>query len=197
MQDGSDMSLPPTVVGIGASAGGVEALEQMLGAFTLDSAAFVVVMHLARGRQSQLARVLSRYTLLEVDFAEAGTLLERNHIYVVPESENVSISAGLLVFDGNERTTRGSRNIDYFFASLAGEYGARAVGVVLSGANSDGAAGLAAIRKAGGSTFVQSAETALFSWMPGSAAISADFQLDPVALGRRLMTLLASRDAKN
>lgn len=78
---------------------------------------------------------------------------------------------------------------------MADEYGAQSVGVVLSGANHDGAAGLAAIREAGGSSFVQSKETSLFAQMPMHAAPSADFQLDPYALGRRLMALLSARQA--
>jgi two-component system, chemotaxis family, CheB/CheR fusion protein len=190
----SDDSAPPVVVGIGASAGGVEALAQMLLDFTLDSAAFVVVMHLPRGHRTQLAQVLSRYTLLDVDIAASGISLKPNHIYVVPESENVTVRDGRLIFEGHGRTSHGSRNIDYFLMSLAKEYGARSVGVVLSGANSDGAAGLAAIRHAGGSTFVQSTETALFAYMPESAASFADHQLDPGAIGRTLMTVLTQRE---
>lgn len=185
---------PPTVVvGIGASAGGIEALEQMLGTFTLDSAAFVVVMHLPRHGRSRLAQVLGRFTLLDVDFAASGIRMEPNHVYVVPESENVTICEGRLMFEGYGPTPRGSRNIDHFLTSLAREYGPNAIGVVLSGASEDGTAGLAAIREAGGSTFVQSAETALFAHMPQSAAPAADFQLDPGALGRRLMTLLVNK----
>jgi two-component system CheB/CheR fusion protein len=189
MTDGA----PPIVVGIGASAGGIEALEQMLATFTFDSAAFVIVMHLPRDRRSLLAQVLNRYTLLDVDLAAAGTYLKPNHVYVVPESENVAIHDGRLLFQGSGRTDRGPRNIDYFLTSLAHAYGSHAVGVVLSGANNDGTAGLAAIRAAGGSTFVQSAETALFSQMPKSAAAVADYQLDPGELGRRLMSLLARK----
>jgi two-component system, chemotaxis family, CheB/CheR fusion protein len=189
-----EASEPSVVVGIGASAGGIEALKQMFAAFTLDSAAFVVVMHLPRDRRSHLDDVLGRYTLLHVDFAQGGTRLVRNHIYVLPESENVIVRAGELIFEGHGRTERGSRNIDHFFTSLATAYGPRAVGVVLSGANDDGTVGLAAIRKAGGSTFVQSQGTALFAQMPMSASPSADFQLDPGALGRRLMTLLIGRE---
>ncbi|MDF3068539.1 MAG: histidine kinase [Polyangiaceae bacterium] len=182
----------PRVVGIGASAGGIEALAQLLGAFTLDSAAFVIVMHLPRDRRSELARVLSRYTVLDVDAATSGVKLLRNHVYVVPESENVTVRDGHLVFEGHGRTAHGSRNVDHFLTSLALEYGADSVGVVLSGANRNGTAGLAAIRAAGGSTFVQSAETARFALMPESASVSADHQLDPGAIGRALMTLLTS-----
>ena len=176
------------MVGIGASAGGVEALKQMLEGFTLDSAAFVIVMHLPRGHRTQLAEVLRRYTMLDVDIAASGTQLKPNHIYVVPESENVAIRDGRLMFEGHGRTPRGLlRNIDYFLTALAQEYGKRSVGVVLSGANIDGTAGLAAIRSAGGRTFVQSTETALFANMPANAAVSADHQLDPGAIGRTLM----------
>jgi chemotaxis response regulator CheB len=78
--------------------------------------------------------------------------------------------------------------------ALADEYGADSVGVLLSGANVDGSVGLAAIRKAGGSTFVQSMETALFATMPASAAVSADYQLGPGATGRTLMKLLLGRE---
>lgn len=195
------MSLPPPprhmpqiVVGIGASAGGIEALEEMLREFRLDSTAFVVVMHLPRGRRTELAQVLSRYTLLDVDVAASGMRLRPNHIYVVPESENVAVREGCLVFEGHRPTARGPRNIDYFLTALAQEYGAQSVGVLLSGANMDGAAGLAAIQRAGGSTFAQSTETALFPCMPESAALSADHRLDPGAIGRTLMTEILQRE---
>jgi two-component system CheB/CheR fusion protein len=186
---------PAHLVGIGASAGGIPALEQVLSAFTLDSAAFVIVTHLPRGRRSYLSDVLQRYTLLDVDFASAGLSLQANHIYVVPESENVSLNGDSLRFDGHGRGSQGSRNIDYFFLSLAKERKNAAVGVVLSGANTDGTEGLRAIHAAGGSTFVQSAETALFSTMPNSASAVADFALDPGALGARLMSLLLAHEA--
>lgn len=183
------------VVGIGASAGGIPALEQVLSALTLDSAAFIIVTHLARGRPSELHEVLQRYTVLDVDFASAGASLAANHVYVVPESENVSLHGNSLRFDGHGRDRWGSRNIDHFFLSLAAARKERAVGVVLSGANTDGTERLRAIHAAGGSTFVQSAETALFGTMPNSASAVADFVLDPGALGARLMSLLLAHEA--
>lgn len=163
----------------------------MLAAFTLNSAAFVVVMHFPRGQRSRLAEVLDRYTVLDVEPAQDGILLQASHVYIVPESENVAVRGGRLTFEGSGRTTQGTRNIDHFFESLALSYGSRAVGVVLSGAGYDGTAGLAAIHRGGGTTFVQSSETALFAHMPGSASPSADFQLAPHTLGQRLMLLLA------
>jgi two-component system, chemotaxis family, CheB/CheR fusion protein len=187
---------PLHVVGIGASAGGIPALQQVLSAFTLDSAAFVIVTHLPRGQPSHLREVLQRYTILDVDFASSGASLEANYVYVVPESENVSLQGNSLRFDGHGRDKRGSRNIDHFFRSLAAERKHAAVGVVLSGANMDGTDGLRAIHAAGGSTFVQSAETALFGTMPNSASAIADFTLDPGALGARLMSLLLAHEAQ-
>jgi two-component system CheB/CheR fusion protein len=184
------------VIGIGAAAGGVEALQAMLTAFTLDSSAFVLAAHLPRHQVSFLPELLGRCTVLAVDPAQNGVELLSNHIYVVPRSESVSVSDGRLWFEGYLPTPRGSRNIDYLFQSLAVEYQDESIGVVLSGANGDGAAGLATIRAAGGTTFVQSPESALFTEMPECASASADFQLDPVALGGRLMQLLSARHAR-
>jgi len=183
-----------SVVGIGGSAGGIEALQQVLSAFRPDSAAFVVVTHLPADGRGQLAEVLGRYTMLEVQAAETGVVLQSNHIYVVPDSQNVTVQGGRLRFDGRSVTSRGPRNIDHLFASLAQEYGRDAIGVVLSGANRDGTAGLEAIRRAGGTTFVQAPETALFDVMPNSAAAAAQSSLAPAVLGRQLMQLLTERE---
>jgi two-component system CheB/CheR fusion protein len=176
------------VVGIGASAGGIEAMREMFGSLRLDGAAFVVVTHQPKDSFSYLPEVLQRFTVLAVDRAVSGSVLETNHIYVLPRSELFTLEVDRLVHHGH--STGPARNIDYFFSSLARERGDRAVGVVLSGADQDGTLGLEAIRQGGGSTFVQHPKSAQFARMPASAQASADYSLPPSALGECVMQLL-------
>jgi len=182
-----------TVVGIGGSAGGITALRQLLPALRPGSAAFVVVMHLPLRQGDQLAAVLQRSTVLKVVSAESEMGLERDHIYTIPDTQRVAVRSGRLCFGGRSITGSGPRNIDHFFNSLAHENGQDATAVLLSGTNRDGSAGLDAVRRARGTTFVQSPESALFDTMPRSAATAAQLSLDPVTLGRLLMAVLFSR----
>lgn len=182
------------VVAIGGSAGGITALRQLLPELRPGFAAFVIAMHLPVHHRAQLAAVLQCCTALRVISAESGMRLERDHIYTIPDSQNVSVCNGRLLFIGRSATPRGPRNIDHLFTSLAQESGPSATVALLSGTGRDGSAGLGAVRRAGGITFVQSPETALFGMMPRSAADAAQFSLDPVTLGRHLRAVLFSRD---
>jgi two-component system CheB/CheR fusion protein len=178
----------PIVVGIGLSAGGIEPLGMLLRMITFRGAALVVVTHQPNDHLSHLPEVLQAFTMLEVTAVTSGIVVEANHLYVVPGSQHVALHSDRLVFEA--RGPRRARNIDHFFASLAKAKGREAIGVVLSGANSDGTEGLAAIRAAGGRTLVQSPRTARFAVMPHSAQNSADYSLAPAELGRQLMRLL-------
>jgi two-component system CheB/CheR fusion protein len=189
----SETATPLTaVVGIGASAGGLEALSQLLSSFTHDSSAFVVIMHLAPAHRSELAAVLGRSTHMDVVRAKNGQQLQRNVIYVIPEYFDILLDeeSTLRLVAPHEQRPR--RTIDHFFESLASLRNAKAFGIVLSGAGCDGSAGLHAIQKAGGRTLVQSAASALFADMPRNALPYADRQGTPRELGALLMTMLGA-----
>jgi two-component system CheB/CheR fusion protein len=178
------------VVGIGASAGGLEALEALTHRLSADRMAFVIVQHLAPGHVSMLSDILRRGTTLPVVTIEDGMRLEAGTIYVAPPVGVVSIAGEELHLTASDgRAPRHS--IDAFFRSLAHAGGSMAIGVVLSGSGSDGTLGLKAIKDEGGITFVQDPGTAAQSSMPQSAANSgsADFSLTPAEIGDELVRL--------
>jgi len=182
---------PDFVVGIGASAGGIEPVKILFTRFKHDSTAFVLAMHLSPDHRSHLAEVLQKYCSLELTMLEAPTTpIARNNVYLVPPAASVTLEDGALVLGPLGPQPR--RTIDTLFLSLAAELGERSIGIVLSGLGSDGAVGLKAIRKAGGLTFVQSPQSAEFSSMPQSAKGSARFSMEPAALGDELMARIAN-----
>jgi two-component system CheB/CheR fusion protein len=164
----SDTAFP--IVGIGASAGGLEALEQLFAGVPARSGmAFVVIQHLDPKRPGMLPELLQRATPLIVKQATNRMRIKPDCIYVIPPDKDLSILHGVLYL--LETTTRRGLHlpIDTFFTSLAEDRGEQAIGVILSGMGSDGTAGLAAIRKRGGLGVVQTPETAKFDSMPRSA----------------------------
>jgi two-component system CheB/CheR fusion protein len=168
------MDTPFPIVGVGASAGGVEALEHLFKAMpTEPGMAFVVVTHLAPHRESLLPEILARDTRMPVLIAEHDQQIRPNHVYVAPADAVLQISKGRLAVramaDGHERTP-----IDSFFAALAEDQGEYAIGVVLSGAGSDGTLGIKAIKEHGGLTLAQTTDHSgpRHSSMPESAIAS-------------------------
>jgi two-component system, chemotaxis family, CheB/CheR fusion protein len=162
------------IVGIGASAGGVEALENLFRAMPAEPGmAFVVVTHLAPNRESLLPEILARDTRMPVLSAEDNQPVQVDHIYVTPADAVLGIEKGHLRIHhnlaGRERTP-----IDSFFAALAEDQGEYAIGVVLSGAGSDGTLGIKAIKEAGGLTMAQGPDHTgpRHSSMPESAIAS-------------------------
>lgn len=167
---GSTKQAEVRVVGIGASAGGLEVFNAFLRNFTCDSGlAIVFVQHLDPSHESILPQLLSKATEMSVKEAEQGMALEANVIYVMPANVDVSIESGLLQLRARSHPPSIHRPIDHFFQSAAVYGGTQAIGVVLSGTGSDGSAGLEAIRAAGGITFAQDPATAKFDAMPQSA----------------------------
>jgi two-component system CheB/CheR fusion protein len=180
------------VVGIGASAGGLEALGAMLKRIEIDDSAFVVVQHLSPKHDSMLGELLARTTALKVVTIADGMKVKANHVYVIPPNADLAILHGELHLMPTP-TERGPRlPIDYFFRSLAADQGDAAVGVILSGTGTDGCLGLKAIKAAGGLTFVQDPATAKYDGMPRTALESghADVCLSPEALGHELSRLV-------
>ncbi len=181
--------IPPfSIVGIGASAGGLEAFTQMLGALPVDTGmAFVLVPHLAPNYASQMAEILGRATAMQVTEAGGEPRVQPNRVYVIPPDRNMIISQGVLQLLPREKTPNQYRPIDFFFRSLAEDQGDRAIGVILSGTASDGTLGLEEIKAEGGITFAQDG-TAQESSMPQSAIASGcvDFVLPPAEIANEI-----------
>ena len=158
------------IIGIGASAGGLEALELFLKNFPKDSnAAVVIVQHLDPTRKDMMVELLQRVTTLQVVQVQENTLIQPNFIYIIPPNKDMSIFHGKLhLFEPS--APRGQRlPIDFFFRSLADDQQERSIGVILSGMGTDGTLGLAAIKERGGVGFVQKPASAKFDSMPKSA----------------------------
>jgi two-component system CheB/CheR fusion protein len=175
-------------VGIGASAGGLEAFIEMLGALPVDTGmAFVLVPHLAPRYASHMAEILSRATAMQVTEAGDEERVEPNRVYVIPPNHNMIFSQGVLRLLPREKGPGQHRPIDFFFRSLAEDQGDRAIGVVLSGTASDGTLGLEEIKALGGITFAQD-DTARQSSMPHSAVDSGcvDFVLPPTEIASEI-----------
>jgi len=151
------MDAPFPIIGVGASAGGVEALESLFRNMPPDlGAGFVIITHLAPGRESMLPEILARDTRMPVLIAENEQPVRRDHIYVAPPDTVLEIQKGRLrvrVVDTRERTP-----IDVFFAGLAEDQKAYAIGIVLSGSGSDGTLCIKAIKEHGGLTLAQAAD---------------------------------------
>jgi two-component system CheB/CheR fusion protein len=160
------------IVGIGASAGGVEALEAFFKAMPADNGmAFAVVTHLAPDHESMLAEILGRATAMPVVDARDGETVEAGHVYVLPASAILTIREGRLQLRRTGPTDHERSPIDIFFTSLALDQAEYAIAVVLSGGGSDGTRGLKAIKENGGLTVAQGANTTRprFNEMPSSA----------------------------
>ncbi len=176
------------IVGIGASAGGLEALDALLHHVPVDSMAFVVVQHLAPNYDSALPQLLARSGRLNVVSASDGMPIEARGVYVIPPNTDLAVMHGVirLIAPPNPHAPR--LPIDFMFRSLADDQGPNAIGIVLSGTGTDGTFGLKAIKAAGGLAFVQDPLTARYDGMPRSALASgaADFCLDPKTIGVEL-----------
>jgi two-component system CheB/CheR fusion protein len=167
-----ELSAARFVVGIGASAGGLEALERFFDKAPTDSGgAFVVVMHLARNFRSVLDELLSRHTQMPVRPIVDGVALEPDTVYVIQPGTEIEIVGPRFRVTSRPSSPLTGRlsSIDVMLRSIATSWGARAVGVVLSGSGTDGAQGVVAIHAAGGATLVQSPESAKFDSMPIAA----------------------------
>jgi two-component system CheB/CheR fusion protein len=162
--------VPTRIVGLGASAGGLEPLEQFLANVPVQSGlAYIVVQHLDPTHKAMLAELLQRATSMPVREVTASLRVEPNAVYVIPPNTELTVKGGLLRL-AEPSEPRGMRlPIDVLFCSLAGDQGARAIGVVLSGMGSDGTLGLQAIKSQGGLTLAQEPRSAQFDSMPNSA----------------------------
>ena len=189
-RDTTDALFP--IVGIAASAGGLEAFTQLLTHLLPDTGmAFVLIQHLDPNHKSLLSEILGRTTQMPVTEVQNGVTVEPNQVYIIPPNTKMILSGGVLQLTGREKVEGKYMPGDAFFTSLAADRGHKAIAVVLSGSAGDGALGLKAIKAAGGVTFAQCEDTAKFDSMPNTAVASGnvDFVLPPEKIAEELVNL--------
>jgi two-component system CheB/CheR fusion protein len=183
-----ETSVPFQIVGIGSSAGGIEALTQLFSALDAKTGmAFVVVQHLDPTHESMIVDIIGRTTALKTVMVEDNIPVEPDHIYVIPPGKGMVFGAGKLQLSVRTEVRGQHRPIDQFLRSLAQEHGDRSIAVILSGMGSDGTLGLEEIKGAGGITFAQD-YTAEHPSMPRSAIATGciDMVLAPIDIAREL-----------
>lgn len=185
--DRSDAQFP--IVGIGASAGGLEAFTQLLSHLSTDTGmAFVLIQHLAPSHKSLLTELLAKTTSMPVSEVQDGTIVEPNQVYIIPPNTKMTLVNGTLRLTTREKVRGTYLPVDAFFVSLALDLGHKAIAVVLTGGDGDGSVGIEAIKAAGGVTFAQSGETSQDESMPSNAVATGhvDFVMTPDAIAAEL-----------
>jgi len=179
------------VIAIGASAGGFPAILQVLPAFSADTPPVLIVQHLDPNRKSFLAPLLATKTNRVVKQAQHGDRIVDGTIYVCPPDQHMLVAGGNIELSHSELVHFSRPSIDLLFESVAGRYGSRCMGVILSGSNSDGATGIRAIRQAGGITVAQQPSSADFRTMPQASIDTGciDFVTPLQKLGDEIMRL--------
>jgi two-component system CheB/CheR fusion protein len=180
---------PSLVVGLGASAGGYEALAQFFPALPPDTGmAFVVVQHLDPMHESLLPELIAKVTKMWVSQVKDRTQVKANQVYVIPPNTLMTITDKRLCLNARSRERKPQMSIDHFFRSLAESHDGNAIGIILSGSSSDGALGIEAIKHAGGITFAQEEKSARYLFMPRSAIATGcvDFVLSPEDIAKKL-----------
>ena len=166
------------VVGIGASAGGLDACTKLLGALPSDNGmAFILIQHLDPTHESMMAELLAHRTSMTVVQATNGMLLERKHLYIIPPGSYLSVSNGALHLSVPEARHGARLPFDFLLRSLAEEYGERAICVILSGTGADGSLGLRAVKETGGLVIAQDPDEAAFDGMPRNAILTGAVDL--------------------
>jgi len=183
----SHVSFP--IVGIGASAGGLEAIEALLKGIPADTGvALVFIQHLDPKHESLLTEILARSTTMPVKEITDGMRVMPSHVYVIPPNTDLEIKQGVLRLHARTFTRGQHMPVDVFLRSLAEDQKNKAIGVILSGTASDGVLGLKAIKAEGGITFAQDEQSARYGGMPRNAMTAGvvDFVLPPESIAREL-----------
>lgn len=183
---------PNLIVGIGGSAGALNAYKAILDVMPLNTGmAFVIISHMNPSAHSQLAEILSRHTKMAVKVALEAMPILANHVYVIPPNSDLLIKN--YTFKVIYPRSVGHKQIDVFFSSLAEAMGVRAIGIVLSGYDGDGTEGCKHIKAKGGKIFAQD-KSAEVNFMPLSAQASGcvDFVLSPHKIPDKLKSLAAA-----
>ncbi|MHC1743800.1 MAG: chemotaxis protein CheB [Syntrophobacteraceae bacterium] len=182
--------LPSRYVGIGASAGGLEALDTFFSRMPPDSGfAFIVIQHLSPDYKSLMVELLSKRTTMAVRRAEEGMQVEGDTVYLIPPKKHLTIFHGRLILTDLDPGRGINLPIDVFLRSLAEDQAEKAIGIILSGTGSDGVRGIRSIKEAGGLVLVQSEESARFNGMPRAAVATglADVVLSPEEMPDKLL----------
>ncbi len=186
-----DTPTPSHYVGIGASAGGLEAIEAFIKNIPRQNTlAFILIQHLSPDYKSLMVELLSKRTQMPVHRAENGMPVQAGSVYLIPPKKNLTIFHGKLILSDPERSRSGIfLPIDIFMRSLANDQGEKAIGIILSGTGSDGMRGVRAIKESGGMVMVQEARSAKFDGMPKSAISTglADVILPPEEMAQHLL----------
>ena len=180
------------IVGIGASAGGLEAIQVLLSKLPPDTGmGFVFVQHLSPTHESMLVAILGRMTRMPVSEVTDGTRVEKNQLYVIPPNTNMRIQNGVLKLESRNQSEKPPLPIDRFFRSLADDQRERAIAIVLSGTGSDGAEGARAVKAEGGMSIAQDPASARYGSMPEKAIVidDIDLVLKPEEIGPELARL--------
>ena len=186
------------VIGIGASAGGLEAIQEFLTSFQFDSlsepVAIVIAQHLSPSYKSMLVQLLSRSTKLEVVEVFNGVNVQHGHVYITPPDSEISIKENTLYLRKPSLAAGPKPSIDVFFSSLAQDKKEGAIGVILSGTGSDGAQGIKAIKSEGGFTIAQEPQTAKYDGMPLAAIQTEkiDVVLSPDKMGEEIREFISN-----
>ncbi|MWV28955.1 CheR family methyltransferase [Aurantiacibacter rhizosphaerae] len=192
-----DANLGLPIVGIGASAGGLEALNELVGAIPSNSGiAYVIVQHLSPDHVSMMDQLLANHTQLPIKKIEDGMRAQADTIYVLPSGPWVTTQHDILYLHDRDPSQALRTPIDKFLESLAEDKGAQAFAVILSGTGTDGTLGVRAVKAAGGFAIVQKSDSAQFPGMPDSAAATGlvDFTLPPRRIPERLIDIVRHRD---
>ena len=180
------------IVGIVASAGGLEAFSQLLSHLATNTGmAFVLIQHMLPNGESLLTKILARVTKMLVSQVQNGMLVEPDRVYIIPPDTQMRIFKGVFELSPRQKVFGTYMPGDVFLISLAADRGNRAIAVVLSGSNKDGTLGLTAIKVVGGVTFAQDKDTATFDRMPLSAIATGyvDFVLPPEQIATELVEI--------
>jgi two-component system, chemotaxis family, CheB/CheR fusion protein len=186
---GEDLDVRCPIVGVGASAGGLEAFTQLLKHLPTDTGmAFVLIQHLDPTHASLLTELLAKATSMPVTEVQDGMEVMPDRVYIIPPNTEMVLVGNNLQLSAREKVHGRYLPIDRFFQSLATDQQHRAIAVVLSGTDGDGALGLAAVKAAGGITFAQDSVSSKFGGMPDRAIATGcvDFVLPPVAIAAEL-----------
>lgn len=186
------------IVGVGASAGGLEAFTELLRHLPPEAGlAYVLVQHLDPTHRSLLSELLGRTTPLPVREITDNLLVEPNNIYVIPPNCDLALEKGVLKLSPRGKNGGPARSIDHFLTSLAADQKEHAIAVILSGAGSDGALGLKAVKGMGGLTFAQDEASAKYNSMPRSAVATGtvDFVLSPELIAGEIARMVLRPDA--
>jgi len=184
------MSFP--IVGIGASAGGLESFSELIAGIPAHTGmAYVFVQHLNPRRGSLLVNILTKRATFSVEEARKGVKVLPDHLYVIAPNTTLTISGDVLHLRSRDPADQPHHPVDMLFHSLAEQRGSNVIGIVLSGCGSDGAKGIRAIKQAGGITFAQDESSALFFGMPSSAIRTGcvDFILNPGDIAQELISI--------